>query len=241
MRQCACCVSLTRGCRLIVCPPPLCPHTRQIREQCRLMHLHRVLSSYSVRDFNLADDTHAFMLLHHVAAQCHRPTCAADALSLVEAYSCLHPHLARSVCIQNLIQSGPHVSEAGEEVGLGGAAEEGEEGGAAPVVGATLVQVASARAARVLEWLQVAGASEFDQLSVGQEVLQACLDVLDGYVEDGEEGPVAAAMAEVEALVLEAVRAADGVEDEGACAPPILCGCGVSRGAAGISRSLSAC
>ena len=188
------------------------------------MQLHRVLSCYDVTEFSLADETHAYMLLHHVAAQCHRPNCVTDALSLVEAYSCLHPHLARSVCVQNLVEAPPCV----DELPYPGSSP-GTEPGLTPssgVVSEWLLAVAHARAEKVLAWLQCNGATGYDQLAVGREVLQACVDALEAFVEDATAGalessvPVADAMAAMErALRTAQAQASDrrADEDDGAC------------------------
>lgn len=149
----------------------------QIREQHRIMNVHHVLSAYNIRDFNLSDTSHAYMLLHHVAAQVHRPTCVSDALVIVDAYTALHGHLARSLCIQNLIAAPPLAREV---ACLDAASLSAQEGTAAS---ARLQCVAKARADTVIAWLTCANAGEFVQVSVGQEVIQACLDVLEAQAD----------------------------------------------------------
>ena len=157
------------------------------------MQLHAVLSRYHLKEFSFTDSTHASMLLHHIASQCHQPHALSDALLLVNAYGHLAANQARVLCLQNLVVCPPLTSELVFCRGDGGGGAEGPSVGrtASPgqpanglCIGPLTAQLLALRRKQVVAWLTYRCSSENDQLAVAQEVLQFCFDTLDGAVDE---------------------------------------------------------
>lgn len=67
-----------------------CPRKKEIEEKCRMVELKKLLISYGLKDFSIADRDCAEMLVYYILRQ-DRPSAMQDALHVVSFYS----HLSR--------------------------------------------------------------------------------------------------------------------------------------------------